>query len=251
MTGARMLAIMAALLVPSFGQAADLVRLPQGTVVPLALEAPLTTREAAEGDRVAFTVTEDVWVGTRLIIRNGERVEAIITDVGKPGSFGRSGRIALQFGSVRAVDGKMIDLMPWDREKLQRVGYAAGAAVGGVAVLGPIGAVGGLFVKGKHLELPAGHVVNAAVRWEYAVEAPPPAFLIAGEASAPESAPGPATPTQPAAPAPEEPGASERPASAPAQQPPAAGEPAKPQAPASAPVAPVIPIIEDVTDKKP
>ncbi len=250
MTGARVLAIMAALLFPSAVEAADLVRLPQGTVVPLALEVPLTTREAAEGDRVAFTLTEDVWVGTRLVIRKGERVEAIITDVGRPGSFGRSGRISLQFGSVRAVDGKMIDLMPWDREKLQRVGYAAGAAVGGVAVLGPIGAVGGLFVKGKHLELPAGHIVNAAVRWEYAIEAPAPDFLTAGEAVPPVTTGETASPSLPAAAATAEPGAALEPVSLPAPEPPAAGEPAEPAQPVAPPVAPVIPIIEDVTDEK-
>ncbi|BCW99803.1 MAG: hypothetical protein KatS3mg024_2630 [Armatimonadota bacterium] len=251
MTRARMLVIFAVLLFPTFGQAAELVRLPQGTVVPLALEAPLTTREAAEGDRVAFRVADDVWVGTRLVIRKGEPVEAIITDVGRPGGFGRSGRISLQFGSVRAVDGKMVDLMPWDRERLQRVGYAAGAAVGGVAVLGPIGAVGGLFVKGKHLELPAGHVVNAAVRWEYALEAPPPAFLTAEETSVPESAAEPAPPVPPAAPAAGESDLSEEPDSAAAPQPPAATQPAKPEEPVAAPLAPVIPIIEDVTDAKP
>jgi len=239
----QMLSIITVLALPASGAAADLVRLPRGTPVPLALEVPLSTREAAEGDRVALRVTDDVWVGTRMVIRRGETVEAIITDVGKPGSFGRSGRISLEFGSVRAVDGRMIDLMPWDRERLQRVGYAAGAAAGGVAVLGPIGAVGGLFVKGKHLELPAGHVVNAAVRWEYAVEAPPPDFLSGGDAAA---APGPAE--EPAEAAPAQPG-SQQPAAPPAPQEPAAAEPAEPRP--AAPVAPVIPIIEDVTDRAP
>ncbi len=244
----RMSVVCVLLLCPALAGAGDLVRVPQGTTVSLALESPLSTREAAEGDRVMLTVQDDVWVGTRLVVRKGESVEAIITDVGRPGSFGRSGRISLQFGSVRAVDGKKLDLMPWDRETLQRVGYAAGAAVGGVAVLGPVGAVGGIFVKGRHLEYPAGHVLNAAVRWEYAVEAPPPDFLTAGRPAGPAAVEEPA----PEQPQPETASEAGPPPSAPEESgTPAGAAPGPAQAPGKGPVAPVIPIIEDVTDTAP
>ena len=42
------------------------------------------------------------------------------------------------------------------KEKMQSMAYAAGASIAGIALLGPIGIIGGAFVKGKNVDLPAG-----------------------------------------------------------------------------------------------
>ena len=40
--------------------------------------------------------------------------------------------------------------------EIKNLAYAAGASVAGIALLGPIGIVGGIFVQGKDVDLPAG-----------------------------------------------------------------------------------------------
>ena len=43
------------------------------------------------------------------------------------------------------------------------MGMAAGAAVGGAIIFGPVGLLAGLFVKGKNIEIPRGTILNVEV----------------------------------------------------------------------------------------
>lgn len=151
---------------------AELVKVPAGTPVKLALKQPLSTKSATAGQVVDLVVAEDVWVGTSLVIPAGQASTAKVTSVEKPGKFGKSGRLSLEFGQVAAADGSAIGLGQWQNEKDASRGIAAGASIGASALLGPIGIVGGLFVKGKDVELAEGQQVSAAVRWDSVVQAP-------------------------------------------------------------------------------
>ncbi len=212
------------------------INLPAGTLVQLRLTAPVSTRDAKPGDVVNLRVSDSVYLGTRLIIRKDETTTATITEVRGPRNWGRSARLSFEFGAVQAVDGTAVALGPWSKEtrKEESMGYAAGATVGGAALLGPVGLVGGMFVKGNHVELPAGQDFKAAVRWDTAIAAAVPAVIVV-----PAPAPAPAV---------------EAPKPAETQKAPEAkkAEPKKPE-PKKEPekVAPVIPIIEDITDEKP
>jgi len=154
-------------------------KIPQGTRVPLELVSGLSTKTAVQGRQVDLRVAEDVWVGTHLLVHKGETTKAVVGEVTQPGSFGKSGGLSLDFGNVRAVDGTLVDLGVWSRDQKEGRGYAAGASIGGAAVLGPIGLVGGLFVKGSHVELPAGHRIDAAVRWDAVVSTSPSLSAVA------------------------------------------------------------------------
>ncbi len=226
--------------------ASTYMNLPAGTLVQLRLTDPVSTRDAKQGDVVNLRVADDVYLGTKLVIRKDETTTATITEVRGPRNWGRSARLGFEFGAVKAVDGTAVTLGPWTREtrKEESMGYAAGATVGGAVLLGPVGLVGGMFVKGNHVELPAGQEFKAAVRWDTAVAPNAPAVA---------PAPAPVAPAVIVVPAP---------APAPAVEAPKAPEPKKPEAkkpeakkpePKKEPekVAPVIPIIEDITGEKP
>lgn len=60
-----------------------------------------------------------------------------------------------------AIDGSTFVAVqgPEAKEKMKSEFKAAGASVAGAALLGPIGLVGGFFVKGKSIELPEGTLV--------------------------------------------------------------------------------------------
>jgi len=47
------------------------------------------------------------------------------------------------------------------------MGLAAGASAAGYIILGPIGVVGGVFVKGHHIDIPAGTELMVEVENDY------------------------------------------------------------------------------------
>ena len=228
------------------------INLPAGTLVQLRLTDPVSSRGAKPGDVGNLRGADDVYLGTKLVIRKDETTTATITEVRGPRNWGRSARLGFEFGAVKAVDGTAVALGPWSKEtrKEESMGYAAGATVGGAVLLGPVGLVGGMFVKGNHVELPAGQEFKAAVRWDTAVApnapaaAPAPAPVAPAVIVVPAPAPAPAveapkTIETPKAPEPKKPEAKKPEAKKPEPK----KEPEK--------VAPVIPIIEDITGEKP
>ena len=65
--------------------------------------------------------------------------------------MGRDGRIVIDFGRVASLDGTFVELRVDQRatEKNKSLELAAGASMAGVMLLGPVGLVGGYFIKGK------------------------------------------------------------------------------------------------------
>lgn len=234
------------------------MNLPAGTLVQLRLTGPVSTRDAKQGDVVNLRVADDVYLGTKLVIRKDETTTASITEVRGPRNWGRSARLGFEFGAVKAVDGTAVALGPWSKEtrKEESMGYAAGATVGGAVLLGPVGLVGGMFVKGNHVELPAGQEFKAAVRWDTAVAANAPAAAVPAPVApavmvvpAPAPAPAPAVEAPKPTETPKAPDAQKPEAKKPAPKKPEARKPEPKKEPEK--VAPVIPIIEDITDEKP
>lgn len=76
----------------------------------------------------------------------------------QPRIFGRDARIDIDFSSVTAVNGEKIPVTVGELAKQQAktVAGAAGASIGGMVLFGPVGLVGGAFVKGAQVTIPAG-----------------------------------------------------------------------------------------------
>ena len=134
------------------------VELPADTVFKISLNDDVSSKTNQVGDPVTFTVQEDVSVGNVLVLPKGAQGSGVVTKVSRPKSFGRSGTLDISFDQVFSVDDEVIPtvLGPEAKEKLKMEAAAVGASTIGALALGPIGLVGGFFVKGKDVSLPAG-----------------------------------------------------------------------------------------------
>ena len=132
--------------------------IPADTLVKIKLVTPLNTETSKVGDKVKFQAAEDVIYNGKLIIAAGSPGEGVVTKIKSAKNFGRNGEIDINFQQIQAFDGTIVPTLLGDKAKLEikNLAVAAGASVAGMALLGPIGIVGGIFVQGKDLDLPAG-----------------------------------------------------------------------------------------------
>ncbi len=134
------------------------VTIPAGTIVTMQNQAELNSKTAKEGDAVYFNVAEDVKVGDIVAIPKGMEVDGEISKARKSGMFGKDGKIEVTYHTARAADGTPVPLIVGDKTKdeYKRTAGAVGASAAGAIILGPVGLVGGLFVHGNDVDIPAG-----------------------------------------------------------------------------------------------
>lgn len=132
--------------------------IPVDTLIKIKLVTPLNTSTSKVGDKVKFQAAEDIISDGKLIIAAGAPGEGVVTKVKSARNFGRNGEIDVDFQQIQAFDGTTIQTTLGDKAKkeIESLAMAAGASVAGIALLGPIGIVGGIFVNGKDIDLPAG-----------------------------------------------------------------------------------------------
>ena len=132
--------------------------IPVDTLVKIKLVTPLNTETSKVGDKVKFQASEDVIYNGQLIIAAGAPGEGVVTKVKSARNFGRNGEIDVDFQQIQAFDGTYIQTTLGDKAKkeIENLAMAAGASIAGIALLGPIGIVGGIFVNGKDIDLPTG-----------------------------------------------------------------------------------------------
>ena len=128
------------------------------TLVKIALAEEITTKNVKKGDTVHFTVADDVIVDGRLIFAKGEPGTAVVEKVQQARNFGRNAKLELKDYKVKSMDGTVVDAYVGEEAKneMKQYAMAAGASLAGIVLLGPIGIIGGAFVKGKDIDLPAG-----------------------------------------------------------------------------------------------
>ena len=125
------------------------------------LNDAVSTKTSHEGDVIKFTVAENVMDGNVLLVPAGTVGSATITTLKKARSFGRNGALDITFVSVPAIDGTEFTAIQGDEAKEKTKGEikAAGASIAGAVLLGPVGLVGGAFIKGKNIDYPVGSTV--------------------------------------------------------------------------------------------
>lgn len=126
------------------------VTLPKDTVLKIEFTEMLSTRQNRAGDAVKFKAAENYYANEGLVIPKGANGVGTVKKVVQPGIFGKDGRIDIEFTHISAIDGTQIPITMGELAKQQAksIAGAAGATIGGMIILGPIGAVGGAFVKG-------------------------------------------------------------------------------------------------------
>ncbi|WP_346353565.1 hypothetical protein [Azotosporobacter soli] len=128
------------------------------TLVKIKLTSALDSKTAKAGDTVAFQAADDVLVNGILVIGKGAEGSGKVLKAEGAQNFGRDAQLQLSFDSLKTMDGKEIATVLGEKAKEQNksMATAAGASIAGMAILGPVGIVGGIFVHGKEIKLPAG-----------------------------------------------------------------------------------------------
>jgi hypothetical protein len=118
------------------------IKTPDGEKVRLTLSDDISSATANQGDRVNFTVAEDLKVGDVVIIAKGSSAAGTITEAKKKGMLGQGGKLLMSINQVKAVDGQNVRLRATSgREGDEKLGKTVAIAV----LAGPFA----LLVKGK------------------------------------------------------------------------------------------------------
>jgi hypothetical protein len=154
--------------------AANLVRVPPFTRVPLRFLQPVDSDTAQPGQVIRFAVNEDVRIGRRVVIRRGAKARGVVQTVTPAGAFGRSAIVRLDFVKAWAVDGQGIRLSdvvitPNRLRQDRDTSGSAGAGAAGLIVLGPAGIAAAALVRGGHVRVPAGAIAIVDTQVTYRV----------------------------------------------------------------------------------
>ena len=151
----------------------------EGTPIKVKLEEALSTKTAAEGQKVQLTVVEDILGkdSKTVAIKEGTPVIGYLVSVDDK-SITKGGKLIVEINSTKAVDGTKIPLHGVKTHK-GKEGASAGAYVVGYALFGLLGlGVVALSNKSKESEMPAGTLLTALVDKDCTVSAVPTAIAV-------------------------------------------------------------------------
>ncbi len=142
------------------------VTLPKDTLVKISIEQELDSKTTAVGSSVLFRVQDNIYVDGILAIPKGASAHGRVSKVSRANSFGRSGKIEIEYSHIIAIDNSNVPIIVGKlaKEATESMALAAGASIASMVILGPIGIIGGVFVKGKEYKIPKGAVLYVQVK---------------------------------------------------------------------------------------
>ncbi|MGH2375140.1 MAG: hypothetical protein ACRDIC_16935 [bacterium] len=155
--------IVVSLTLPPVAHAATTVLVPSGTKVPIRFLEAADSQTAKAGQRVRFRVSEDVVAAGKIVIRFNTPAQGTIDAVSPPGTLGKNARVHISSLRTTAVDGRSIGLAPVEispegLRQAKDTGGAVAAGTAGLVLIGPVGIVAAVLVRGGHVSIPAGTV---------------------------------------------------------------------------------------------
>lgn len=134
------------------------VVLPKDSLLKIVFTEEFSSRNNKAGDTVHFKAADNLYVDDVLVLPKGATGVGMIKKIRKPSAFGRDARIDIEFVYVYGVDGTRIPIYVGElaEQEAKTVAAGVGASVVGCIALGPVGLIGGAFVKGKQVVIPAG-----------------------------------------------------------------------------------------------
>lgn len=134
------------------------VVLPKDSLLKIIFTEEFSSRNNEVGDTVHFKAADNLYVDDVLVLPKGATGVGKIKKIRKPSAFGRDARIDIEFVYVYGVDGTRIPIYVGElaEQEAKTVAAGVGASVVGCIALGPVGLIGGAFVKGKQVVIPAG-----------------------------------------------------------------------------------------------
>ena len=150
----------------------ETVTLPKDSVIKLEFAEDLSSKTAQAGDVVKYKVADNVFVNDVLVIPKGAEGLGRVMKVVGPRMFGQDARIDVDFGFLYAIDNTRVKVFLGEiaKQEAKTIAGAAGATIGGMVVLGPIGVIGGAFVTGKSVNIPAGSITFVQVKGDTEIQ---------------------------------------------------------------------------------
>lgn len=137
------------------------VQLPANSVFKVSFVDTVSPATAKKGDNVLLKLEENLITAGHLVAPVGSLVNGSVDSVQKPKSFGRPSEINFSFDHLKPLGPEEIPVFLGDASATKAKGddtvaAAIGTSMVGLAALGPVGLVGGLFVRGEAKEISAG-----------------------------------------------------------------------------------------------
>ena len=113
------------------------------------------------GDSVKIEILEDFTMDNYLIAPRGSRIVAEVSGIRRPGLVGQAGEVRLDLKYLQILGPEELKVKVVDPERLggrrgTGIATAAGVSIVGVALLGPVGLIPGLLIRGPSLDINAG-----------------------------------------------------------------------------------------------
>jgi hypothetical protein len=148
------------------------VVLPGATVLKLKFLQELSPAKSKKGDFVDLALTDDLFVDRNLVAPKGSLVETYVREVKRPTVFGVPGEVRLDFRALLPLGpqrppvalGGAAKKATEEAQKGQDKGAggiigAGAASVGGAILLGPVGLLGGLLIRGNSVKILEGSIM--------------------------------------------------------------------------------------------
>jgi len=147
------------------------VNLPGDTVLKFRFMDELSPAVSKAGDFVRLELANDLVVNQHLVAPAGSLLITEVREVKRPRMFGVPGEVRLSFNELKPLgnqrphiySGKASEQAIKDARKVGDRGEggivgAGAASIAGAALLGPVGLVSGVFIRGNSIKIPAGAV---------------------------------------------------------------------------------------------
>ena len=118
------------------GPSARAIVVPEGTELSAVTTTALSSKTAAEGDRVSLRVEEDVRVDGVVVLAKGAMVRGTVSEAKAAGRMGRGGKLNLRIETTSLVDGQRIAVRS---TKAKAGDDATGTTVALTVLFGPVG----------------------------------------------------------------------------------------------------------------
>lgn len=128
---------------------------PEGTELTLAFAQDLSSKTAAEGDTVNFSLAEDLTVDGVIVARAGAKAIGEVTNAKKAGMMGKGGELNVRLERLTVGEAKVRIRGSKGREGDSEVGTAVALTV----LFGPVG----LLKHGKEIDIKQGTTLAAFV----------------------------------------------------------------------------------------
>jgi hypothetical protein len=130
--------------------------LQEGTIIKVAINEDISGKEVQVGQKIAFTTTEDLIQGDRVILHKGLKVMGSVTEAAKSKGLGKKGKLSFNIEYLYLENGKVVKLRSEVKKNLNGAG---GLVVASAILISPVA----LFVHGKNAKYEKGEVFDAYV----------------------------------------------------------------------------------------